>query len=223
MTPAAGSAPGRAPLREFSRRIGSATVTVEAREQLGTQADALLDIIAAYADELRDKFSVQAGWAPFMLVARGEDRFGVVAPDFATETPDQVGWVGDLTLALWVLNGQVTVARRLPGAEPQPVHFNDTVLCWRGIENAERLIMSRTARKDRADDSGWYIDVFPQPRESRQANEFVRWPAFQLLGVNKHIARALLLPVGYGAVVSPTRIDAIIDLSAGSVAVPGPL
>ncbi|MFF3865972.1 hypothetical protein [Micromonospora sp. NPDC001898] len=54
MTPAAGSAPGRAPLREFSRRIGSATVTVEAREQLGTQADALLDIVAAYADELRD-------------------------------------------------------------------------------------------------------------------------------------------------------------------------
>ncbi|MGW1061510.1 hypothetical protein [Micromonospora rubida] len=82
MMPAAGSAPGRAPLRELSRRIGWATVTVEAREQLGTQVDALLDIITAYADELRDGLSVQAGWAPFMLVARGEDRFGVVAPDF---------------------------------------------------------------------------------------------------------------------------------------------
>jgi len=210
-------------LREFSRRIGSAVIVVSADTHLATQAGALLDIFAAYPDEWKDGFSVEAGWAPFMLVARGAERFDAVAPDFATRTPDQVGWVTDLTQALWVLNGQVTVARALEGVDPQRVHFADTVLCFRGIESANRLIMSRTARKDAAADSGWYIDVFPQPREPRQASEFVRWPAFQLLGINRHIARSLLLPVGYGTVVSRGGIDAIIDLSTSRVTVRGPL
>ncbi|MDQ0893259.1 immunity protein Imm33 domain-containing protein [Agromyces ramosus] len=210
-------------ISEFSRQIGSALVAVNAADTLASQASALLDLFESHADELRDGFSLQAGWAPFLLIARGEGRFDVAAPDFATKTPEHVGWVTDLTLALWVLNGQVVLAREVQGAEAAPVRFGDTVLCYRGIEGADRLVMSRTTRRDAPDDSGWYIDVFPQPSEERPAEDFVRWPAYQTLGINKHIARALLLPEGYGAIVSASRIDAIIDLSTRSVVVRGPL
>ncbi|MGH3703086.1 MAG: immunity protein Imm33 domain-containing protein [Agromyces sp.] len=210
-------------LNEFSRQIGPVVVAVTAADSLVTQAAALLDLFEAHADELADGFSVQAGWAPFLLLDRGEGRLDVAAPDFATKNYDQMGWVTDLTLALWVLNGQVVLAREVGGAEASPVRFTDTVLCYRGIEGADRLIMSRTSRKDAPDDSGWYIDVFPQPTAERGASEFVRWPAYQTLGVNKHISRALLLPEGYGAIVSAEHIDAVTDLSTSSVAVRGPL
>ena len=210
-------------LSEFSRQIGAARVAVNAADTLVTQAAAVLDLFEAHDGELVDGFSIQAGWAPFMLVERGEGRFDVAAPDFATKTPEHVGWVTDLTLALWVLNGQVTLARELPEAAARPIHFADTVLCSRGIEGAERLVMSRTSRRDAADDSGWFIDVFPQPEHQRDAADFVRWPAYQTLTINKHIARALALPEGYGAIVSETRIDAIIELAGNTVAVRGPL
>lgn len=42
-------------------------------------------------------------------------------------------------------------------------------------------------------------------------------------GINQHVSRALLLPEGYGAIVSAEHIDAITDLSTNSVAVRGPL
>ncbi|MCD2441633.1 hypothetical protein LQ757_05015 [Agromyces sp. SYSU K20354] len=210
-------------LSEFSRQIGAALVAVNAADSLVTQAAAVLDLFESHSAELVDGFSIQAGWAPFMLVERGEGRFDVAAPDFATKTPEHVGWVTDLTLALWVLNGQVTVARAVPDAAARPIHFSDSVLCYRGIEGAERLVMSRTSRRDAPDDSGWYVDVFPQPDQQRDPAEFVRWPAYQTLGINKHIARALALPEGYGAIVSESRIDAIIELEGNTVAVRGPL
>lgn len=93
----------------------------------------------------------------------------------------------------------------------------------RGIADAERIVMSRTSRRDDLDDSGWYLDTFPQPRGERGPADFIRMTAFRTLRVNKHLARALLLPVGYGAIVSRTRIDAVIDLSTNSVALPVPL
>jgi hypothetical protein len=48
------------PLHSFSRQIGGVTVVAQAIEQLASQAGALLDIIEAYADGLRDGLSVQA-------------------------------------------------------------------------------------------------------------------------------------------------------------------
>ncbi|WP_144120852.1 immunity protein Imm33 domain-containing protein [Catellatospora sichuanensis] len=195
----------------------------QAIEQLESQAGALLDILEDYADGLRDGLSVQAGWTPFKLVAQDADRFDVLAPDLATKVPDRMGWTSDLTLALWVLNGQVTTARALDGTEPQSMRFTDTVLCYRGIENANRLVMSRTQRQDSPDDSGWYIDVFPNPEQSRQPADFVRWPAFQLLRINRHLTRALLLPVGYGAVVCKDQIDALLNLTTMRIEVRGPL
>ena len=97
------------------------------------------------------------------------------------------------------------------------------MLCYRGIADADQLVMSRTTRRDASDDSGWYMDVFPQPSEQRPGEDFARWPTYQTLGIDKQIARALLLPEGCGAIVSASRIDAIIDLSTQRVVVRGPL
>ena len=121
--------PVTAQISEFSRQIGSAFVTVSAADTLATQASALLDLFESHADELGEGFSLQAGWAPFHLIARGEGSFDVAAPDFATKTPERVGWVTDPTLALWVLNGQVVLARKVHGAEAAPIRFDSVTAC----------------------------------------------------------------------------------------------
>jgi hypothetical protein len=201
--------------------VDGAAVSASALVELRGQLSGVLEAFRPFAAEFRDGFSLQLGWGPFLLRADGPGRYTVVSPDYSVNSGDEV--TDDLSVALWVLVGQLSVLSRASIDEPVPTAFDDAVIVSKRALNAPRWAMTRT--NPTPGDSGWYIDVYPTPPgdSALSASEMVRYTAADLLRYNDSAVRALLLPPGIAAVVSEDSVDVVFRESDVTILAQGPL
>lgn len=200
--------------------FGAVTVRGRAGSEVHDQLRTVLAAFEPYVDRFQQGFSLQMGWGPFALRPDGEHTYDVVVPDYAGDPNDLTT---DLTQAIWLLAGQVTVLRAAKVEDPAPTTYTEDVTCVRGALSGDQVLMTRSGTAT-GNDSGWFIEPFPQTRtEPWDAGDLIRMPAWRLLQDRRHAARVLDLPAGIAAVVGDNAVRAVIRESDRSVLSNGPL
>ena len=205
-------------LESVTIAAGSSSVTGSARPEVANQLRGVVAAFASRPEELRDGFSLQLGWGPFIL--RGDAAgFVVESPDYAIDSDARTD---DLTLALWVLVGQLSVLTAASIDAPKETSFQEWVVLSKAALDAPSLVLTRIDSAN-ADDSGWFVDEFPQTAGGYGVDDLVKYPAYNLLKINRHAARVLQLPPGISAVVDVDGVRLVYRESDHEILANGPM
>lgn len=169
----------------------------------------LFEILLKRSADWRDDFTLWFGWGPIILREGGDTPHEFVAhcPDYR-EDPNS-SETDDLTQGIWPV---VAMTQVLPaaGVEGQEIECAEDVICVIGWEESEMLQLSRIETTT-PDDSGWFIEPFPNERtEPWATEELVRLPAWRVVQLRPAVMRALALPVGIAAIVQGDDVRAVI-------------
>ncbi|WP_105566198.1 hypothetical protein [Microbacterium halophytorum] len=192
-----------------SNRTGK-EIRATALAEVVAQAEGLISQFEEFADEWRDGFTLQIGWAPLWL--REEDGgFTVLTRDFRNDP--RTASTDDLTLAIWMMVSLMHTTQTA-GVEPEDVAWDDRVICIDGWDTADLIQLTREA-EHRVGDSGWLVDTSPPAsRGEPAADDLTAIPVWRMLQLRPAVARALSLPSTTVTLVKGDQITAIFDVAS---------
>ena len=173
------------------------------------QVRGLINQFEEFADEWRDGFTLQIGWAPLWL-REDDDGFTILTRDFPGDP--RTASTEDLTPAIWMMVSLMHTAQTA-GVDPEDVSWDERVFCINGWDKAEMLQLVRTDDRD-VNSSGWFVDTSPPAStDEPEADEMVAIPVWRMLQLRPAVARAFSLPSTTVTLVKGDHIVAIFDIA----------
>ncbi|MDQ3031592.1 MAG: hypothetical protein M3Y87_04185 [Myxococcota bacterium] len=197
--------------RTFTLQTGGLELRTLAAAPLESQARGVLQAVAALRDTPRGVapgITIDFGGALFVIADEG-GALHVCEPDYGG--PGHGALSADISRSLITIVRQLALLRAIELA-PVPCSFRQTFTAPRALDWSGKIYLQRDAAPS-PEDSGWFIgsaepDAAPTPDDPAA---YEKHPLHALFGLRPAAMTALLLPVGYMAIVDGDRVVGVAD------------
>jgi hypothetical protein len=193
-------------MRSIERTLGGRVVAIECAPEQAAPADDLMSTLQRLtaAQPPWAGMTVRVGWSLLQLGEAADGRLILCEPDYLGNPFAELRPRVDITLR--VLAAQSALAHAV-GVVPVDVGFEQFIVVGRGALAASAVQLVRAESLD-ADDSGWSLDRLAG---GAAPGDYEALRAYTLLSERPAVLSALILPVGFAAVIRGPAIAEVRD------------